>query len=303
MTAELPAIIFVPGIRVKPTAEEQQAQLRACLRHSLGCSGNPACNQLADRLQVVGWSYGFYGEHGDIGPDLPGITALLEEAGNPAEDYAEARSFGRRFIAAMYAIADRFPILSSLFATRRMETRMQEINRYFRSPGGEGERAREMVKQALRQAWQQDRRVLLMGHSFGSVIAYDALWELSHADDPQIHRGVVDLFVSMGSPLTMNYIRRRLKGAGREGSLRYPVNISRWLNLAAVGEVTALDRHMSQCFQGMLALGLVREINDNLEVLNRFRGPAGLNVHKCYGYLASPTVAQAVSEFADRNGD
>lgn len=303
MTDELPAIIFVPGIRAKPPAELQQEQLQLCLRHGLEELSVARADEIAAQLEVVGWSYQFYGVHGDIAADLPSIESLLSISGDPAVDAAEARSFARRFTAAMYAIGDRFPILSSLFATRRMETRMAEINRYFRNQNGEGEHARALIIQALQNAWQQGQRVILMGHSFGSVIAYDALWELSHSSAPDTPRGTVDLFISMGSPLTLRYIRRRLKGAGQKGRLRYPVNIRNWLNLAAIGEVTALDRRMAHCFRPMLEAGLVRDIHDDLELLNRFRGVDGLNVHKCYGYLASQTVAATVRDFMNDSND
>jgi hypothetical protein len=298
MTAALPAIIFVPGIRVKPPAEEQQQQLRRCLEYGLAGSGVANAGELSSQLEVVGWSHHFYGEHADIAPDIPGIERLLAGSGDPDVDYSEAHSIGRRFTAAMYAIGDLFPVLSSLFATRRMETRVQEINRYFLNEQGEGERARELVRQHLHKAWQNNARVMLIGHSFGSVIAYDALWELSQQGYDGGAVGNVDLFVTMGSPLTMRYIRRRLKGAGCRNAERYPGNIRDWLNLAAVGEVTALDRRMNDCFAEMLELGLVDTICDDLDLMNRFRGPDGLNVHKCYGYLASQTVAEVVGAFA-----
>jgi hypothetical protein len=137
---------------------------------------------------------------------------------------------------------------------------------------------------------------VLIGHSFGSVIAYDTLWELCHL---QSNPGKVDLFVTMGSPLTMNYIRQRLKGAQRSGAERYPTNIKRWINLAALGEVTALDRKLYRCFAEMIKLGLVPAIEDNLELINQFHGPDGLNVHKCYGYFASPMVGQLLLEWSE----
>ena len=297
MTAELPVIVFVPGIRAKPPAKEQQQQLRRCLEHGLLRAGLINAADVSQQLEVVGWSYHFYGAHADIAPDLQGIEGLLAGSGEEEADYNEARSAARRFTAAMYAIGDRFPIISSLFATRRMETRVHEINRYFRNQQGEGDFARGLIKQHLQNAWQNNRRVILIGHSFGSVIAYDALWELSHREGRGSIDGGADLFVTMGSPLTMRYIRRRLKGTGRKNAERYPLNIRNWLNLAAVGEVTALDRRMSDCFSEMLDSGLVDTIRDDLELLNQFRGPDGLNVHKCYGYLASQTVAAVIKKF------
>jgi len=174
---------------------------------------------------------------------------------------------------------------------------MQEINRYFRDREGQRARISGLLKASLRKAWAEDREIILIGHSFGSVIAYDTLWELTHEDhEGSAHK--VDLFISMGSPLTMRYIRRRLKGAARSGHERFPCNIRRWLNLAAIGEVTSLDRRLGECFAGMQELEVIEAISDNLGVLNRYRGADGLNVHKCYGYMASETVATTIAGFS-----
>jgi len=299
VTAQPPVILFVPGIRAKPPADVQQEQLRRCLEAALHRRNLLEAAELSGELQVVGWSQRFYGEDADIAPDLPGIDRLLSGLGDVDKDRRDAARLGGRLIAAMYAIGDRFPLLSSLFASQRMESRMDEINRYFRNPQGERDQICNLVKQHLRDAWSQGRRVVLIGHSFGSVIAYDALWELTHID----HEGAahkVDLFISMGSPLTMSYVRRRLRGAGRQGHGRYPCNIKRWLNLAALGEVTALDRKMSHCFAEMMKLNIVDSIEDNLAVLNRFRDADGLNVHKCYGYMSSDTVAATLADISQQ---
>ena len=85
---------------------------------------------------------------------------------------------------------------------------------------------------------------MLVGHSFGSVIAYDTLWEMSRGESG----GRVDLFVTMGSPLTMRYIRHHLHGRHLQGADRYPTCIRRWVNLAAVGEVTALIANSATIF-------------------------------------------------------
>jgi len=153
-----------------------------------------------------------------------------------------------------------------------------------------------MVAEALQSAWDRGSPVILVGHSFGSVIAWDTLWELSRLEG---NPGNVDLFLTMGSPLTMQYIRGQLKGARQSRAERYPENISRWINVAAVGEVTALGRKMSNLFGDMVTLGLTESISDNLETVNQFHGPFGLNPHKCYGYMASQEVAQILlAEFS-----
>ncbi|MEE4186292.1 MAG: hypothetical protein V2J12_11025 [Gammaproteobacteria bacterium] len=287
------AVIFVPGIRAKPRPEVQREQLARCLRFALGNAGaTPAeAETLTRALELVPWSYDFYGVHDDIDAFLPGIDALLAGSGDPEADRRDALAPGRRFTAAMYAIGDRFPALGRIFATRRMQTRLHEMSRYFDNSDGAGERIRAQLTEHLQRAWAAGKRVVLVGHSFGSVIAYDALWELTHVTHDARN---VECFVSMGSPLALRYIRERLLGSQRQGAARYPANIRRWLNLAAVGEVTALDLKMAEQYAEMLQLRLVERINDNLAVLNRFRGPAGINPHKCYGYFASEVVGAAL---------
>jgi hypothetical protein len=290
------AVIFVPGIRAKPRPEVQRAQLARCLRFALDNAGATPdeATALTAALELVPWSYDFYGVHDEIDAFLPAIDALLEGTGNPVADRRDALAPGRRFTAAMYAVGDRFPLLGRYFATHRMQTRLHEMTRYFDNEHGAGERIRAQLIEHLQQAWAAGKRVLLVGHSFGSVIAYDTLWELTHvAQDPR----TVECFVSMGSPLALRYIRERLCGNGRQGAGRYPANIERWLNLAAIGEVTALNRKMADHYAEMLSLGLVERIDDNLELLNRFRGLAGINPHKCYGYFATEVVGTALLDW------
>jgi hypothetical protein len=281
------AILFVPGIRAKPPAIVQAEQLQRCIRVGVALAGGTEdeARRLCQAFDLIGWSYGFYGVHADVSEDLQGIERLVSASGDPDQDRAEALSPSRRMTAAMYAAGDYFPLFGSLFATRRMETRVKEIRRYFKGRQDEGTIIRRMLAGRLQQAWHEGKRVLLIGHSFGSVIAYDTLWELTQEMPDK--SGRVDMFLSMGSPLTLHYIRRRLKGAHRKGSARYPANIRRWVNLAAVGEVTALDRKLSDYFAPMVELGLTESIEDDLKLVNQFRGVDGLNVHKCYGYLAS----------------
>jgi hypothetical protein len=245
---------------------------------------------IAETLSLIGWSHGFYGEHSDISIDMQGIEQLIAGKDRELETLREARALSRRIVSVLYAFADRFPIFGSTFSTRRMQTRVREIQRYFSDVDGESTAARDMLADTIRKAWDSGEQVLLAGHSFGSVIAYDTLWELSRGETG----GQVDLFLTMGSPLTMNYIRRGLQGANLRGADRYPTCIRRWRNLAAVGEVTALDRKLSDYFSPMCSLGLIESITDDLGLINQFHGPDGLNVHKCYGYFASRHVGELV---------
>ena len=56
-----------------------------------------------------------------------------------------------------------------------------------------------------------------------------------------------------------------------------------------------MDRRFADDYAPMLRLGLVESISDQTGLFNYFRGPEGLNVHKCYGYLVNPHTAAAVA--------
>jgi hypothetical protein len=137
--------------------------------------------------------------------------------------------------------------------------------------------------------------VLLIGHSLGAVIGYDALWELWVEEGL---RSRVDMFLTLGSPLGMHYVQRRLLGFRHAAGRRFPGNIRRWRNVAAHGDLTALDPRLADDFAPMLAAGLTESIVDEHDgVFNFFRNADGLNVHRSYGYLAQPRVGHVVARW------
>ncbi|MGI9308462.1 MAG: hypothetical protein ACR2P6_04300, partial [Gammaproteobacteria bacterium] len=243
-------------------------------------------------FRVVPWSYIFYGEHGDIEIDQAGIERVLHQQGPTSRDVSEARPFGRWLDAALYAIGDALPWLTRLFVTNRMETRLTEIRRYFHNENEVGDQIRGLVQDHVRAALDKGHKLMLVGHSFGAVIAFDALWDLSRRKGDS---RAVDLFVSMGSPLGLRFIREHLLGAHEAGPHAYPDNIGRWLNITALGESAAGDRSLHKVFGAMLDYDLVDEIDDHDELINTYRGEAGLNVHKCYGYFANQDTGRYVS--------
>jgi len=220
------------------------------------------------------------------------MERILAQTSPDEEDIREALAWHKRLAQLSYLLSDTFPCLIGFIANPAMKATLEETLRYFRNEQGIATTIRSMVTDALEAAWAADRSVLLIGHSLGSVIAYDALWELSRRSG---NVGRVDLFLTLGSPLGLNFVRKRVLGAGETGAMRYPDNIDRWVNLSAVGEMTALGRRFAHDFRPMQALGLVGSIEDRVDLVNYFRGPDGLNVHKCYGYMINPATATAIA--------
>ena len=122
------------------------------------------------------------------------------------------------------------------------------------------------------------------------MIGYDTLWQLSHRPGEDVR---IDMLLTTGTPLGQNLFQRRLKGFRKEGVERYPGNIRRWKNIAAIGELTAIDMTMNDDFGEMIRLGLIEDIED-FEAWNYYHMNGTLNVHAEYGYLVNEVTANVI---------
>lgn len=294
--AAQPLIIYIPGLKPKPEPGLHREQLWRCLLEGVRRVNAEAAAAMQSQprcFDVVGWTYDFYGVHRDMALDMSGIEALLQQHGATERDLAEAGAWQRRLLRLAYLMGDSLPFLIPKLADANMEMTLRDVHRYVRDDNGIAEATRRLLAIPLTAAWQSGRPVLLIAHSMGSMIAYDTLWKLSHTvdDKPQI-----DMLMTMGSPLGQKYVRQRLLGAKLSGDDRYPTNIGQWLNFAAVGELTALDRNLRSSFAPMLADDLVESLEDYI-VHNYFRLDGKLNVHAEYGYLVNEVPATFVAEW------
>ena len=99
---------------------------------------------------------------------------------------------------------------------------------------------RAEVQSRLAAKVGQDTRVLI-GHSLGSVVAYEAL--CAHPE------WQVDTLVTLGSPLGIrNLIFDHLKPTPRDGLGSWPGNVRRWVNISDRGDVVALVKKLAPLF-------------------------------------------------------
>ena len=291
-----PLIIFVPGLLPKPERETHREALLRCLLagvRRVDLQVAAAIEAQPAAFDIVSWTYDFYREHHDFEIDRLAVEAVIEKHSADERDVAEATSWARRLTRSIYKLGDRLPFLIPHIASERMEVHLRELNRYLEDASGIAAHIRRLLKAPLLAAAESRCPVLLIAHSMGSVIAYDSLWELSRGNYADMR---LDMLLTMGSPLGQHYMQQRLKGGGHAGAERYPHNIRRWLNLSAVGDLTALDQKLADDFAEMLDLGLVESIEDDI-VLNHFRLEGQLNVHAEYGYLANEKTARTIVEW------
>ena len=290
-------IIYVPGMKPKPPAEDHRETLWKCILEGVRRADRTAVRSLAlhkEVFQLISWTNFFYSEQRDLAPDLPGVERLLRLDGPEARDVREALHWHKRIAQFVYLVSDAFPILIKLVANPDLKATLQDSLRYFRNENGVATEIRKMVSDALEAAWRTGHRIMLIGHSLGSVIAYDVLWELSRRQSSDVH---VDHFMTLGSPLGLKFVKRRMLNTRHRETNQYPANIRKWSNLSAVGEMTALDRSFADDYRPMLEQNLVESITDHIELVNYFRGPEGLNVHRCYGYMVNEKTGVVIAEW------
>lgn len=290
-------IIFVPGKNPKPEPDQHRNLLWRTLLEGVKRAVPDIYNSLSqnkDCFHLIDWNYDYYHVCKDINRDLPWIDKLLNKHGPSEKDIKEANTTHYQLTRILYQIVDYFPFLLKLMPGDLQST-ANEINRYFKNENNIACDIREKLKVQLRPILEKGEKVLLISHSLGSVIAYDTLWELSHLENLP---GKVDIFLTIGSPLGMNYVQRRLAGNKYTADKKYPTNIKHWINLSAEGDITALDRIFADDFSEMIELEITASINDHCEgIYNFFRNEEGLNPHRSYGYLVNPAVGKVIADW------
>lgn len=289
-------IIFVPGKNPKPQASQHRELLWKTLIEGVRRADRTIASNLQThyaQFHLVSWNQLFYHTYKDITPDIPWVDALINKHGPSEQDIQEASSWHKRLDRALFTLADHVPLVIKLLP-EEVDSAATEINRYFDNVDNVASDIRKLLKQTLRPLLEKNEPVLLMGHSLGSVIAYDTLWELSYKEG--LH-GKVD-FLTLGSPLGMHYVQRRLMGMRENGKKDYPKLIRRWINIASEGDIIALERNFHNSFEDMLKEGFVRSIEDHSQgIFNYFRSDEGLNCHRSYGYLVNPAVGSVIADW------
>lgn len=291
-----PLVLYIPGLLPKPAPAPHKDALHRCLLEGVRRADPAVADAIrstSHSFDLVAWTFDFYGEHRDIELDRDAIEAVIAQQKASRHDIREASSWSRSVMIWLYRLGDVLPFLIRPLASEKMELHLRDLHRYLHNSNGIADHAREMLKVALRAAWESKRPTLLLAHSMGSVIAFDSLWEMTHHDHDDL---VLEDLITMGSPLGQDYLKKRIKGHDQVKAGRYPHNLRRWINLASVGDMTAIDPTLADDFVEMRRLQLIESIEDR-RLYNFFRLEGQLNVHAEYGYLVNVKTGRAVADW------
>lgn len=289
-------LIIVPGKNPKPPPQQHRQLLWRTLVEGVKRAEPNWALDLAKHkhnFKLIAWNHLYYEAQKDSYRDLTWVEALIHKHGPTDQDIKQAHAWHKNLTRVFYTLADKFPIIIYLVRGHARES-IKETKRYFENKNNIATKIREQLKRVLRPMLDNNEPVLIIGHSMGSIITYDALWELSHHEE---NSGQVD-FLSVGSPLGINFVQHRLLGNSERGKRKYPTLIRRWYNITAVGDLTALDQHFHDDFKPMIDAGIIESIEDHADgIYNFFRTEKGLNCHRSYGYLVNPVVGKVIADW------
>ncbi|MFD9516123.1 hypothetical protein [Streptomyces sp. NPDC059979] len=151
---------------------------------------------------------------------------------------------------------------------RTVVTNLREVEAYTSWPD-----RRRLVRERVAGVIRREAPSVVIAHSLGSYITYETL----HAY-PELE---VELLVTVGSPLRVPALARRLDPALRAGRGARPAGVRQWVNLADVGDVVAVPPKLEEVF-----------LVDQDEVCDN-----GLGFHGFGGYLANGFLAAAIAPY------
>jgi endonuclease G, mitochondrial len=137
----------------------------------------------------------------------------------------------------------------------------------------------QRVESALAPATREGRPIILVAHSFGSLVAYSYLRNRAHAPmvTPAIHR-----YVTLGSMLGIPELRELL--LGRAGPLSLPAGVRSWVNV----------RHTRDPFAAPLA-DTARTSPGPAAIREVVTSGSAVDPHDIIAYLRDPAAARAIA--------
>jgi hypothetical protein len=186
-----------------------------------------------------------------------------------------------------------FDKIADLFIRHLYEDMDFYYNRESKLPEYTGQPVKELIRKRLAKVLYKykNKQILLIGHSMGSIIAYDVLTQTM--PDVNVHT-----LITIGSPLGLPIIIKKIFAEqGREqkkGAAPSPENIfEKWYNFSDLNDPVAVVYNISDDYK-MNSHGICPE---DIIIHNNYEFNGKRNAHKLFGYLRAPEVANVIYKF------
>jgi len=271
-------IIGIHGLSNKPAARDLEAWWANAMREGLEKNLKIKVSEKRLHFESVYWADVLYGSP-DKNPD----------AYRPA-DSSDLKLYKENWLDSIRDTANDvggnvIDSIKNLFgidkvAERILKKKLEDLYRYHNEKSIRDELRKRLKKTILKN---KDKRIMIVAHSMGSIIAYDVLRSLGRTDKTVS----IEHFVTIGSPLGIPHVKRRI--SEENPMVRTPSIVKKWSNLADRRDPVAIDTHLSDDYKANDA-GI--RVQDDL-VLNDW---GGIN-HKSYGYLRTPEFSNILKYF------
>jgi hypothetical protein len=272
------AIIGVHGLANKPPKEQHAHDWVAAIQE--GLTRNCSLSVPAIDFIPVHWAHINYAK--PVDPDTePYIPTPSDQPMKKYRDgwLSEIRAYMSNVPGDMIQKGKEWFGMDPLTQTV-LDKKLPDLAKYYENEAFRA-KLRGLVKDAVGAC--NNKRITLIAHSMGSIIAYDALRELGRTDSN--YR--VENFVTIGSPLGLPTVAAKISDEWT--LLRTPSIVKRWVNMSDSRDPVAFDTHLKNDYE---ANDQGVRVEDDL-ILNNYVSPdSKRNHHKIYGYLRCPEMSE-----------
>jgi hypothetical protein len=303
-------IVFVHGRGFTPSAETHLRLLCRALEAGIE-------KDSPDELEAFASATKIFGYYGDLTNDL------LRESGDDYDEQLDVndlsnalnelisidrkKGFGvknydrlpGKSAAREFAVTVMAPLVESIGLGKKIvSNRQKDLGAYWALDSNYRNAVLDRVREAIVVALNEVDHVSLLTHGTGSIVAYDALWQLSHDPDyaDRCRDLKVDVWITLGSPLGDGTVKKQLLGHKASGRERFPTNVLAWHNVSAEDDYMSHDNTVSDDFKAMLTQRQISSIRD-YRVYNMAIRYGRSNPHNVLGYLVHPRVSKITSDW------
>jgi len=171
-----------------------------------------------------------------------------------------------------------------------------DLNKYYmetiKNSNGEQQLVKDVLRNNLARVLEkhQKKKICLIAHSMGSIIAYDVLTQTL----PDIS---IDTFITIGSPLGIPVVISRIAKEQKKRKVKTPDSVTRnWINLSDLGDKVAMNYNLADDYWNNKRK--IKVIDKT--VFNNYEANGKRNPHKSYGYLRTPEIAETIHKFLNQ---
>jgi hypothetical protein len=279
-------IVGIHGLKNKPRKENLQDLWSQAIQHGLERNEGRETSRRPE-FSLVHWATVLHGDTPEPDREYPGGGPRTGPF--PAYDdnfWDRIRAEASDLIDTPLDLAKRWLGIDQT-ADSLLGMLFDDLRRYYEEEAVRAE-LRGLLEGEIDLHWQDGKRIMLIAHSMGSIIAYDTLRAIGR----QRRDLVIDHFVTIGSPLGLPHVKYRI---WQEHDLvRTPSIVRRWSNLAERRDPVAFDTHLAGDYRKNR--GGVK-VEDDLVANETVVKDGKVDYHSGLGYLRTPEMSRLIRQF------